>query len=72
MLAVIKAYPELPDTERLVYRVGRRGGAFRSTRDLDRDPATCRKIREMIAAVQLKEGPEAVERLITEMVDQYI
>jgi hypothetical protein len=72
MLAVIKAYQELPDTERLVYRVGRRGGAFRSTRDLDRDPATCRKIREMIAAVQLKEGPEAVERLITEMVDQYI
>jgi hypothetical protein len=72
MLAVIKAYQELPDTERLVYRVGRRGGAFRSTRDLDRDPATYRKIREMIAAVQLKEGPEAVERLITEMVDQYI
>jgi hypothetical protein len=72
MLAVIRAYQELPDTERLIFRVGRRGGAFRSTRDLDRDPAACRKIRQMIAEVQQKEGPEAVERLITDMVDQYI
>jgi radical SAM superfamily enzyme len=31
MLEVIRAYQELPDTERLIYRVGRRGGAFRST-----------------------------------------
>jgi len=72
MLAVIKAYQDLPDADRLVYRVGRRGGAFRSTRDLDRDPAACRKIRQMIAEVERKEGPEAVERMITEMVDQYI
>lgn len=72
MLAVIQAYQELPDTERLVYRVGRRGGAFRSTRDLERDPATCRRIRQMIAEVEQKEGPEAVERMITDMVDQYI
>lgn len=72
MLAVIQAYQDLPDEERLVYRVGRRGGAFRSTRDLDRDPATCRKIRRMIAELQQKEGPEAVERMITDMVDQYI
>jgi radical SAM superfamily enzyme YgiQ (UPF0313 family) len=72
MLAVIRAYQELPDTDRLVYRVGRRGGAFRSTRDLENDPATCRKIRQMIAEVQRKEGPEAVERMITDMVDQFI
>jgi len=72
MLAVIRAYQDLPDEERLIYRIGRRGGAFRSTRDLDRDPATCRKIRRMIAELQRKEGPEAVERMITDMVDQYI
>ncbi len=72
MLAVIQAYQDLPDEERLIYRIGRRGGAFRSTRDLDRDPATCRKIRRMIAELQRKEGPEAVERMITDMVDQYI
>lgn len=72
MLAVIQAYQDLPDEERLIYRIGRRGGAFRSTRDLDHDPATCRKIRRMIAELQQKEGPEAVERMITDMVDQYI
>jgi len=72
MLAVIQAYQDLPDEERLIYRIGRRGGAFRSTRDLDRDPATCRKIRRMIAELQQKEGPETVERMITDMVDQYI
>jgi histone acetyltransferase (RNA polymerase elongator complex component) len=72
MLAVIQAYQELPDAERLVYRVGRRGGAFRSTRDLDREPAACRKIKQLIAEVQEKEGPEAVERMITDMVDQHI
>jgi radical SAM superfamily enzyme YgiQ (UPF0313 family) len=72
MLAVIQAYQELPDSERLIYRVGRRGGAFRSTRDLQSDPATYRKIQQMIAEVQQREGLEAVERLITDMVDQYI
>jgi biotin synthase-like enzyme len=72
MLAVIRAYQELPDSERLIYRVGRRGGAFRSTRDLVSDPATYRKIQQMIAELQQREGPEAVERLITDMVDQYI
>ncbi len=72
MLAVIQAYQDLPDEERLIYRVGRRGGAFRSTRDLDRDPATYRKIRRMIAELQQKEGPDAVERMITDMVDRYI
>jgi hypothetical protein len=36
------------------------------------DPATYRKIQQMIAELQQREGPEAVERLITDMVDQYI
>jgi hypothetical protein len=72
MIAVIRAYQELPETERLIYRVGRRGGAFRSTRDLEHDPVTCRKIKQMIAEVQQKEGPDAVEQMIADMVDQYI
>jgi hypothetical protein len=72
MLAVIRAYQGLPDEERLIYRIGRRGGAFRSTRDLDRDPATCRKIKRMIAELQQQGGPEAIERMIADMVDQYI
>ncbi len=72
MLDVVAAYQSLPDLERLIYRVGRRGGAFRSTRDLDRDPGTYRKIKQMLAEVERKEGADAVERMITEMVDQYI
>jgi radical SAM superfamily enzyme YgiQ (UPF0313 family) len=72
MLAVVADYQGLPDRQRLVYRVGRRGGAFRSTRDLERDPATARKIENLIDEVERREGPAGVERLITEMVDQYI
>ena len=72
MIEVVKSYQAMPETDRLIYRMGRRGGAFRSTRDLDRDPAAYRKIRLLIEEVQQREGPEGVERLITEMVDQYI
>jgi hypothetical protein len=72
MLEVLRAYQELPDADRLIYRAGRRGGAFRSTRDLERDPETYSKIKRLIDEVQRKEGPRGVERLITDMVDQYI
>lgn len=72
MLDVIRKYQELPDTERLIYRVGRRGGAYRSTDDLERDPSTYRKIKNLIQELQAKGGPDAVERFITDVVDQYV
>jgi hypothetical protein len=72
MLEAVRAYQCLPEPDRLVFRVGRRGGAFRSAGDLARDPATCRKIRSLIDEVQRREGPEGVERMIAEMVDQSI
>ena len=72
MLEAVRAYQSLPEPDRLVFRVGRRGGAFRSARDLARDPATCRKIRSLIEEVQRRQGPEGVERMIAEMVDQTI
>jgi radical SAM superfamily enzyme YgiQ (UPF0313 family) len=72
MLEVIRAYQALPDADRLIYRAGRRGGAFRSTRDLELDSVTYRKIKRLIEDVQSKNGNNGVERLITEMVDQYI
>jgi len=72
MLDVIRKYQKLPDSERLIYRVGRRGGAYRSTDDLDRDPSTYRKIKKLIQELQAKGGPDAVERFITEVVDQYV
>ncbi|OPX38803.1 MAG: hypothetical protein B1H12_01575 [Desulfobacteraceae bacterium 4484_190.2] len=45
MLEVVKAYQDLPESERFIYRVGRRGGAYRSTDDLKRDPVTYEKIK---------------------------
>jgi radical SAM superfamily enzyme len=72
MLAVIQAYQDLPETDRLIYRTGRRGGAYRSIDDLKRDPATYQKIKSLIQTLEQKEGPQGVEKMITEMVDQYI
>ncbi len=72
MLAAIRDYQALPEEERLVFRVGRRGGAFRTPSDLERDPATVRKIRHLIDEVRSREGRDGVERFVTELVDQYI
>jgi len=72
MIEVVEKYQKLPDPERLIYRVGRRGGAYRSTEDLERDPATYRKIKNLIVELKRKGGTEEVERFITGMVDQYI
>lgn len=72
MLEVIRRYQALPDEDRLIYRVGRRGGAFRSTDDLEGDPATYGKIRRLLEQVRAEGGEEGVDRLITDMVDRYI
>jgi radical SAM superfamily enzyme YgiQ (UPF0313 family) len=72
MLAVIETYQSLPDSERLIYRVGRRGGAYRSVEDLERDPATYRKIKNLIADLETKGGTAEVEKFISGLVDQYI
>lgn len=72
MLDVIKRYQTLTDTERLIYRVGRRGGAFTSIEDLKRDPETHKKIENLVREIRTKEGDNGVERFITEMVDRYV
>jgi hypothetical protein len=72
MLAVVQAYQDLSESDRLIYRAGRRGGAYRSTDDLKRDPATYQKIKNLIQTVEQEEGPQGIERMITEMVDRYI
>ncbi|MFC1534089.1 radical SAM protein [Thermodesulfobacteriota bacterium] len=72
MLEVIKNYQDLPDNERLIYRVGRRGGAYHSTSDLERDPATREKIENVIRKVKLENGEEGIDRFISELVDQYV
>ena len=72
MLAVVQAYQDLSENDRLIYRAGRRGGAYRSTDDLKRDPATYQKIKNLIQTVKQEEGPQGIERMISEMVDRYI
>lgn len=72
MLDVIRKYQELPDSERLIYRVGRRGGAYRSTEDLKRDPVAYKKIKNLVSDLEAKGGKEEIEKFITGLVDQYI
>ena len=72
MLSVIQAYQDLSESGRLIYRAGRRGGAYRSTDDLKRDPATYRKIKNLIQEADQNEGHQGVEKMIAEMADRYI
>jgi hypothetical protein len=72
MLEVIRKYQQLPDSERLIYRVGRRGGAYRSTDDLKRDPVAYGKIKKLVKDLEAKGGKEEIEKFITGLVDQYI
>ncbi len=72
MLEVIKEYQALADDERLIYRMGRRGGAYRSTRDLKQDPTTYEKLKNLVANIKAEEGQDGVEKFISEMVDRYV
>lgn len=72
MLDVIARYQALSEEDRLIYRIGRRGGAYRSTEDLHQDPVTYQKLRNLVAELRAKEGDGGVETFITEMVDRYI
>ncbi|MCP4665606.1 MAG: radical SAM protein, partial [Deltaproteobacteria bacterium] len=72
MLEVIRRYQELPDPERLIYRIGRRAGAYSSIDDLEQDPSTYAKIKTMYNDMMAKGGEEGVEKFLTEMVDRYI
>ena len=71
MLNVIKKYQDLPETDRIVYRIGRRGGAYSSPDDLYRDQTTYDKIKRLVSDLSSK-GPNETERFIEEMADQYI
>lgn len=72
MLKIIEAYQAMPYDKRLVYRVGRRGGAYRSLDDLETDPVTREKIENLIDEIRKQKGDEGLEQAINEMVDQYI
>ena len=71
MLQVIKKYQDLPEAERLMYRIGRRGGLYSSTDDLYRDETNYNKIKKLVSELAAK-GPSETERLINEMANQYV
>ena len=72
MLDIIARYQALPAQERLIYRAGRRGGTYRSLDDLQRDPATYNKIKNLLAEVEAEDGADGVERFIAALVDRYV
>ncbi len=71
MLNVIKKYQDLPKSDRIIYMIGRRGGAYSSTEDLYQDQTTYDKIKKLVLEVSAK-GPDEIERFINEMADQYV
>jgi len=70
MLAAMDRYLEMPDEERLLFRLGRRGGALRSLDDLNDPPLRQRLQLAMKELVSETSGD--VEKLITELADRYI
>jgi hypothetical protein len=70
MLSVADRYLDLPEEERIIYKVGRWGGAFRSVDDL-RDPDLRGKIEKVIHQWNLETSGQ-LDEIIKEIADQYI
>ncbi|MDH3896136.1 MAG: radical SAM protein, partial [Deltaproteobacteria bacterium] len=70
MLSVADRYLVLPERERLIYKVGRWGGAYRSLDDLE-DSVLRAKIEKVIHQWNL-EATGQVDEMIKEMADRYI
>lgn len=70
MLEAIDRYLALPDEDRLLYRLGRRGGALRSVDDL-LDPALRARLERARRELEAETGKD-LEALIKELGDQYI
>ncbi len=71
MLHVIKKYQDLSESERLIYRIGRRGGVYSSTDDLYRDQSTYDKINRLVSELYSK-GADEIERFINDMANRYV
>ena len=70
MLAVIDRYLALPPEEKLLFRFGRRGGALRSLDELN-DPVMRQRLQLAMKDMAAETGGD-LEKLITELADQYI
>jgi radical SAM superfamily enzyme YgiQ (UPF0313 family) len=70
MIDVIDRYLAMPPEEKLLFRLGRRGGALRSLDDLC-NPSMRRRLESALSDLAVRTGSD-VERIITELGDQYI
>jgi len=70
MLSVIDRYLNLPPRERLLFRLGRRGGTLRSLDDLA-NPEVRAKLETALDELG-REAPGGVEQVIDELGNQYI
>jgi len=70
MLSIIDRYLALSDEERLLFRLGRRGGAIRSLDDLH-NYALRSRLEQARRELELETNGN-IERVITELGDQYI
>jgi radical SAM superfamily enzyme len=65
MLEVIDGYLQRPDTDKLLYRLGRRGGALRSVQELD-DPGKRSQLERAKRELESSEGKD-LESIIGDM-----
>ncbi|MGA2404317.1 MAG: radical SAM protein, partial [Syntrophobacteraceae bacterium] len=70
ILAVIDRYLALPPEEKLMFRLGRRGGGLRSLDELN-DPVMRQRLLSAMHDLASQTGGD-IEKLITELGDQYI
>ena len=70
MLAVIDRYLALSPEDKLLFRLGRRGGGMRSLDELD-DPDMKQRLQTAARDLGAETGGD-LEKLITELGDQYI
>lgn len=70
MTGTIDRYLALPSEERLLYRLGRRGGAIRSLDDL-KNPLLRSRLEQARYDLEVQTGKD-IESIITELGDQYI
>ena len=70
MLDVIDRYFALTDEQRLVYRMGRRAGMYRSLDDLN-DEVTFARLRKAIREIEEKE-PGSIEKQLSLLLENYI
>jgi len=71
MLDVIDRYLALPDEDRLLFRLGRRGGAVRSLADLQ-NASLKERLAQASRDLMRQAHDGDLERIITELGDQYI